>query len=154
MEAAEKPTSEDGCQPELEAAEISTIEKGCQLALERHAGPSNWAPDMDFSSESEEAEHQPNPKIDQEISSELRVYLDKRCHGEFDFNDFGRHVPHQLCEDFRNESFFFSYSLFQHVVCLTDRWVDNGLNVRTWHRVNKGGSVEERELGERTDRVA
>ena len=65
------------------------------------------------------------------VGSELQAYFNQSCEGKFDFNDDGRHVLHQLAEDFRLKSFTFSVTLWLEAQWLTYKCVQNGLNVRT-----------------------
>ena len=68
---------------------------------------------------------------DGDIGPELQRYLDLNTWGRFDYNEDGRHVLHQLAEDFRSERTTFSMSLWMQAQWATYSLLPEGLHTRT-----------------------
>jgi hypothetical protein len=74
------------------------------------------------------------------VGFELQDYLDRPATpgtaflGSFAFNREGRHVLHQLAQDFRHERNSFSHTLWMQAMWATLKLCEGGLNVRTTGR--------------------
>ena len=66
-----------------------------------------------------------------DIGPVLQQYLDTENEGIFDFNQDGRHVLHQLAEDYRSPRNLFNMTLWNEAMWATYALCDDGLNVRT-----------------------
>ena len=90
---------------------------------------------------------QPYPYMWPLIGSELQNYLKRKApprvafHGRFDFNLEGRHVLHQLAEDFRHPEQTFSKTLWVQAMWATYRLLKDGLNLRTVGRHPRSATV-------------
>ena len=69
--------------------------------------------------------------FDDVIGPELQQYLDKHTNGHFAFNADGRHVLHQLAEDFRSELVCYDGKLWEQAMWATHNRCRDGLDVRT-----------------------
>ena len=69
---------------------------------------------------------EPSEYLNRYITAELQAYLDQTNKGRFSFNSEGRHVLHQLAEDFRKPSVTFSSQLW-----LDARWWRGGRSNRS-----------------------
>ena len=69
--------------------------------------------------------------IGPDIGPDLQWYLDGVTWGQFDFNRYGRHVLHQLAEDYRKSKNQFSLGIFLQAMWATYSRCTDRLDLRT-----------------------
>ena len=63
-------------------------------------------------------------RLAENMSEDMREFVRQYHDGEFNFNNFGRHVAHELCEQLRCKKCEFGQESFFEALRLTQRFFD------------------------------